>query len=43
MSMKRKHYSAQSKAMMALEAVKEHRTVNELAADYGVHPTQISQ
>ena len=29
--------------MMALEAVKERRTVNEVAADYGVHPTQISQ
>jgi transposase-like protein len=43
MSMKRKQHSAQSKAMMALEAVKERRTVNELAADYGVHPTQISQ
>lgn len=43
MSMKRRQHSAQSKAMMALEAVKERRTVNELAADYGVHPTQISQ
>ena len=43
MSMKRRPHRAQSKAMMALEAVKERRTVNELAADYGVHPTQISQ
>ena len=43
MSMKRRQHSAQSKAMMALEAVKERRTVNELAADYGVHPTPISQ
>jgi transposase-like protein len=42
MSMKRRQHSAQSKAMMALEAVKERKTVNELAADYGVHPTQIS-
>ena len=28
---------------MALEAVKERQTVNEWAADYGVHPTPISQ
>ena len=42
MSMKRRQHSAQSKAMVALEAVKERRRVNELAADSGVHPTQIS-
>ena len=43
MSMQRRQHSAQSTAMMALEAVQERRTVNEWAADYGVHPTQISQ
>jgi putative transposase len=43
MSMKHRQHRAQSKAMMALEAVKERRTVNEWAADYGVHPTPISQ
>ena len=43
MSMKRRQPSVQSQAMLALEAVQERQTVNELAADYGVHPTQISQ
>lgn len=28
---------------MALEAVKGERTVSELAAEYGVHPTMIHQ
>jgi len=28
-----------AKAMIALEAVKERKTVNELAAEYGIHPT----
>jgi putative transposase len=43
MTMKRRQHSAQSKAMIALEAVQERQTVNELAAEYEVHPTQISQ
>ena len=28
---------------MALEAIKGYKTANELAAEYGVHPTQITQ
>jgi transposase-like protein len=43
MTLKRRQHSAQSKAMIALEAVKERKTVHELAAEYGIHPTQISQ
>jgi hypothetical protein len=43
MSMKRRQHSAQSKAMMALEAVKGGRTENELGTECGVHPTQMSQ
>jgi transposase-like protein len=31
------------KACVALEAVKGERTVSELAAEYGVHPTMIHQ
>jgi transposase-like protein len=41
--MQRKKYSAEFKAKVALEAIKEQRTVNEIASEYGVHPTQISQ
>ena len=36
-------YSPGFKARVALEAVKGERTVSELAAEYGVHPTMIHQ
>ncbi len=39
----RKRYSAELKAKIALEAIKAQRTANEIAAEYGVHPTQIAQ
>jgi len=39
----RRRYSAEFKARVALEALKGHKTVNELASTYGVHPTQIAQ
>jgi transposase-like protein len=42
MSTQRKRYSADFKARVALDAVKGHKTVNELARTYGVHPTQIT-
>lgn len=41
--MKRKKHSAEFKAKIAMEAIKEQRTVNEIASEYGIHPTQISQ
>ena len=40
--MKRKQHSAQFKARVALEALKGQKTVNQMAAEYGVHPTQSS-
>lgn len=43
MTGKRRRHSAEFKAKLALEALKGLKTVNELAAEYGVHPTQISQ
>jgi transposase-like protein len=39
----RKRYSAAFKARMVFEALKGEKTVNELASEYGVHPTQITQ
>jgi transposase-like protein len=30
------------KAAAALEALKGQRTINEIAADYGVHPNQVT-
>ena len=41
--MNRKPRSAQFKSQVALEALKNQKTVNELAAEYEVHPNQIGQ
>ena len=41
MAGKRKQHSAAFKAQVALAAVKGDRTVNELAGQFGVHPTLI--
>jgi transposase len=41
MSKKRKQYSAQLKAKVALEAVRGEKTVAEIAAQYEIHPTII--
>jgi transposase-like protein len=40
---KHRNHDAGLKARVALEAVKGERTVSELAAEYGVHPTMIHQ
>ncbi len=39
---KRKRYSAEYKAKVALEAIREEKTLAELAKQYGVHPNMIS-
>jgi transposase-like protein len=41
MAGKRKQHTAAFKAQVALAALKADRTVNELAGQYGVHPTLI--
>ena len=38
-----KRLSADLKARVALEAAKGHKTASEIAQEYQVHPTQISQ
>jgi putative transposase len=38
----RKRHGAALKAKVALEAIREERTVNELAGLYQVHPSQIA-
>src|SRR5262245_2206498 len=41
MAGKRKQHAAAFKAQVALAALKGDKTVNELASQYGVHPTLI--
>ncbi len=43
MTTQRRQHSGAFKAKVALEAIRGERTVNEMAADYGVHPVQITQ
>ena len=40
---KRKNFSSQFKAKVALEAIRGVKTVNEIAQEFGVHPTQVGQ
>ena len=40
---RRKIFTGSQKAKVAVEAVKGTKTVNEIAQEYGVHPTQVSQ
>jgi putative transposase len=43
MTMSRRQYSSDFTAKVALEALRGERTINELAAECGVHPVQIAQ
>ncbi len=40
--MKRKTFSADLKSKVAIEAIKGHKTINELASEFDVHPSQIN-
>jgi putative transposase len=42
MQAKRKRYSATYKSRVAVEALKEQKTLSELSSEYGVHSNQIS-
>ena len=42
-TMQRKKYNPAFKAKVALELAKELRTVNEVASEYGVHPSMITK
>lgn len=39
---KRKRYSAEFKAKVALEAIKGEQTISELGSRYGLHPNMIT-
>lgn len=40
--MKRRKFTSEFKAKVAIEAIKGQRTVNEIAQEFGVHPNQIA-
>ena len=42
MKRKRRHFSPDFKANVAIEALKERQSVNQLAEKYELHPNQIS-
>jgi transposase-like protein len=43
MAKSRRNFTAQFKFKVALEAVKEAKTLSELASEHGVHPNQITR
>lgn len=40
---RRKRFNGEFKMKVALEAIKGHTTVSEIASQYGVHPNQVTQ
>ena len=40
--MKRKTFEAKFKAKVALEALKGHQTINQIASEHDVHPSQVN-
>jgi putative transposase len=42
MTKTRHSYPAELKARVALEAVKGTQTINQIASEYGVHPSQVN-
>lgn len=40
---KRRKFSAEKKAKIVIEVLKEERTLNEIAAEYEIHPNQLSK
>lgn len=40
--MTRKTFSCEFKAKVAIETIKAHKTVNEIAAEFEIHPTQVN-
>ncbi len=39
----RKRHTPEFKAKVALEAIRENKTAGQIASEYEVHPTQVSQ
>ena len=39
----RKQHTGQLKARVAVEAIAGHKTVNQIASEYGIHPSQVNK
>jgi putative transposase len=39
----RKRHTGQFKARVAVEAIAGHKTINEIATEYGIHPSQVNK
>jgi transposase len=39
----RKNHSKEFKTKVAIEAIRQQKTINELTSEYGIHATQINQ
>ena len=39
---RRRRHSPELKVRVALEAIRERKTINEIASESGIHPTQVS-
>ena len=40
--MKRKQFTGELKAKVAVEALKGHKTISELSSEFGIHSTQVN-
>jgi len=40
---KRRHYTPEQKAKIVIEVLREEKTLNEIAAEYEIHPNQLSR
>ncbi len=38
-----KRYTAEFKTSVAIEAIKEQRSINEIASEYGIYPEMVTQ
>ena len=38
---KKKHYTAEVKAQVVMEILKEEKTVSQISAEYGIHSSQL--
>ena len=43
MQKKRTRHSQEFKAKVAIEALKEQKTINEIASQYQIHPNQVTR